>query len=366
MSTDTSRRIFLKNSTIAVAMAGLYPAASVFPAEGTLSLAAAGYRFPRTEALFNGAVPVEGSAATFEEAGIGDINTNLFSGEQTWDFAEIGLHPFILAYANDGFRDYSLLPIFPLRVFRHKSVFIRTDRGIKNPEDLKGKTVATPGYSSTSLTWIRGILQDEYGVKPEDVEWVLARKDSSAGVSGKVSAQENVIPEGISIRQGPPGLDESELLVSGEVDALFHAVIPRAFVEGHPKVARLFSDSRIVEQTYYEKTGIFPIMHAVAVRKTLLDENPWLAGSLFDAYSKAKHLAYKRMNAMGWAADMLPWYGQELEATRDIMGSDWYSYGLQGNEGALNALLRYSHEQGLSSRQLTIQELFHPAGMALR
>ena len=273
---------------------------------------------------------------------------------------------YMLAYANDSFRDYTLLPIFPLRVFRHKSIFIRTDRGIRRPEDLKGKTVATPGYSSTSLTWIRGILQDEYGVNPEDIAWVYARKDSSADVIGKASAQESVMPEGISINPGPPGLDESELLASGAVDALFHAAVPKAFIEGHSKVARLFSDSRAAEQRYYKKTDIFPIMHAVAVRKSLLDDNPRLAKSLFQAYSKAKFLAYQRMIRIGWAEDMLPWYGQELEKTQQIMGSNFYSYGIKGNELALNTLFRYSHEQGFSSRQLTIQELFHPYAATLQ
>jgi 4,5-dihydroxyphthalate decarboxylase len=118
---------------------------------------------------------------------------------------EIGLHPFMLAYANDDFRAYSLLPVFPLRLFRHKSVFIRTDRGIDGPEDLKGKVIATPGYASTSLTWIRGIFEHEYGISPMDVEWVIASKDSDAR-SGKTSKQEQILPQGVPIRQGPATL----------------------------------------------------------------------------------------------------------------------------------------------------------------
>jgi len=113
----------------------------------------------------------------------------------------------MLAYANDGFRDYSLLPIFPLRLFRHKSIFIRTDRGIKKPEDLRGKKVATPGFSSTSLTWLRGIVQHEYGVKPEEIKWIVSSKDSSAKAAGKVSKQESVVPKGFSVINGPAGKD---------------------------------------------------------------------------------------------------------------------------------------------------------------
>lgn len=358
MSPD--RRQFMVQAAVA-AVAASVPTFSLMAADQKhLVLQAAGYRFPRTEGLFNGAVTIENCEASFEKAGIGDINSNLFAGPQSLDFAEVGLHPFMLAWANDGFRDYNLLPIYPLRLFRHKSIFIRTDRGIKRPQDLKGKTIATPGYSSTSLTWIRGLLQDEYGIKPTDIDWVYSRKDSSAELSGAVSAQENVMPEGIQIRPGPAGLDESELLASGEVDALFHAAVPRAFVDGHDKVARLFADSRATEQAYFQKTGIFPIMHAVAVRKTLLDDNPWLAGALFRAYSQSKALAYQQMTGIGWAADMLPWYGQELEQTRVIMGDNFYSYGLQSNTLALNTLFRYSHEQDLASRLLTVDELFRP------
>jgi len=228
-----------------------------------LPIRAAGYEFKRFEALFDGRVEIAGCESTFEAAKIGEMNTHVFNGPQTRDITEIGLHPFMLAYANDGFREYTLLPIFPLRLFRHKSIFIRTDRGIDKPEDLRGRKVAAPGYSSTSLTWIRGILQDEYGVTPQDVKWVMAASDSSANIAGAASKQESVLPQGIDISMGSPGKDESDLLESGEVDALFHAAQPRAFIEGHPKVGRLFPNSRAVEQAYYEKTGIFPIMHAV-------------------------------------------------------------------------------------------------------
>ena len=365
MKIKGTRREFLSHSAVLAGAMSLSPAIAAVSTANTLSLSGAGYRFPRTQALFDKAVPIQNCELGFEEAGIGDINSDILSGPQRWDVTEIGLHPFMLAYANENFRDYSLLPIYPLRVFRHKSIFIRTDRGITKPADLKGKTIATPGYSSTSLTWIRGILSDEYGVTPEDINWVYSRKDSSADLAGKVSAQENVFPEGISIRPGPAGVDESELLASGAVDGLFHAVEPKAFNDGHPRIARLFADSRATEQAYYEKTAIFPIMHVVAVRRSLLDDNPWLATALFGAYSQAKSLAYQKMSRMGWAADMLPWYGQELADSQEIMGKNFYSYGLKSNEKSLNALFRYSYEQGLASRQLTVRELFHPTGLKL-
>lgn len=334
-------------------------------ASESISISASGYKFRRVDPLFDGRVKIKGCETTYVAGKIGDMNTQVFGGSGTVDLTEIGLHPFMLAYANQGFRDYTLLPVFPLRLFRHKSIFIRTDRGIEKPADLRGKTIATPGYSSTSLTWIRGIFQDEYGVTPQDVEWITAAVDSSANLAGKTSQQESLVPEDVSVRVGTPGKDESDLLESGEADALFHAAEPRAYIQGHPMVARLFPDYRAVERAYFAKTGIFPIMHAVAIKQDLLQQHSWLAEAVFRAYSNAKRLTYVEMAKMGWVNDMLPWYAQELEETRTLMGGNFYSYGIRDNRKTLEALCRYSHHQGLSSRELTIEELFSPSSLEL-
>ena len=365
-----SRRDFIKTATIALGTASILAGSGSLPVQAAgkpkkLSLSMAGYNFDRTKALFDGRVKVEGCDIQIEEQGIGDLNTHVFNGPQTLDVTEIGLHPFMLAYANDGFRDYTLLPIFPLRLFRHKSVFIRTDRGIEKPQDLRGKKIATSGYYSTSLTWIRGIFQDEYGLKPEDMQWIVSSKDSSAKDAGKVSKQENIFPKGVPIRMGPEGKDESDLLASGEVDATFHAAEPRAYIEGHPKVARLFPDYRSTERAYFSKTGIFPIMHAVAIKKSLAKKNPWVIEAVFKAYSQSKQMAYNYMAKAAWAYDSLPWFGQEFEETRALMGDNYYSYGIKPNSKALKALFRYSHQQGLCKKELTIEELFEPASLGL-
>jgi 4,5-dihydroxyphthalate decarboxylase len=320
-----------------------------------------GYKFDRTVALSDGRVAVDGFDHTFETAGIGDMNTHVFNGPGTREVTEIGLHPYMLAYANEGFRDYVLLPIFPLRLFRHKSIFIHTDRGIAKPSDLRGKKVGTPGFSSTSLTWLRGIMEHEYGVKPTDIKWVVSAKDSSADAAGKVSKQEKMIPEGLSVSEGPAKKDESQMLVDGDVDALFHAAEPKAYVEGHPKVARLFPDFRTTEQAYYSKTGIFPIMHAVAVRRDFAEKHPEFPMAVFAAYSNAKQLAMTALRKMGWVNISLPWIAQEIEETRKAMGDNFWSYGIKGNEKSLNALFQYSHDQGLAARRLSIKELFHPS-----
>jgi len=365
-----SRRAFIKASALTVGAASSLSVSGLASAQAAdkpkgLPLSMAGYKFDRTKALIDGRVKIEGCDIQFQESGIGDINTHVFSGPQTLDVTEIGLHPFMLAYANDGFRDYLLLPIFPLRLFRHKSVFIRTDRNIKKPGDLRGKKIATAGYSSTSLTWIRGIFQEEYGIKPEDMQWVVSQKDSYAKDAGKVSKQENIFPEGVPISMGPEGKDESDLLVSGEVDACFHAGEPRAYVEKHPKVGRFFPDYRSTERAYFKKTGIFPIMHAVAIKKSLAKQNPWLIEAVFKAYSQSKQMAYDYMAKAAWLRDSLPWFGQEFDETRALMGENYYSYGIEPNRKTLKALFRYSHQQVLCSRELTIEELFEPSSIEL-
>lgn len=374
-SFQTSRRRFLKASAAVAGTAGvlgmsgvsglLASTAKLAKSTNNLSIKIAGYKIDRVDALIDGRVQVEGCDTQFEVASIGDINTNVFSGPQSHEVTEIGLHPYMLAYANDGFRGYSLIPVFPLRLFRHKSIFIRTDRGITKPEDLRGKKVATPGFSSTSLTWIRGIVQHEYGVKPEEIQWVISSKDSSAKAAGKVSKQESVVPKGLSVSKGPAGKDESDLLESGEVDALFHAAEPRAYMEGHPKVARLFPDFRKTEREYFAKTGIFPIMHAVAIRKDIIERNPWLLKAVFNAYSQAKQLMYDYLKKSAWYKNSLPWIAQEIEETRTLMGENFWPYGIPPNRKALEALFQYSYEQSLAKRKLTIEDLFHPSTMAL-
>ena len=203
-----SRREFIKATAITVGAVSALPAYGLPPVQAAgkpngLSLSMAGYNLDRTRALFDGRVKVDGCDIKIEEQGIGDLNTHVFSGPRTLDVTEIGLHPFMLAYANEGFSDYSLLPIYPIRVFRHKSIFIRTDRGIRGPEDLRGRKVATPGFSSTSLTWLRGIMKHEYGVSPEEIKWFVSSKDSSAKAAGKVSKQESMVPKGLSVSKGP-------------------------------------------------------------------------------------------------------------------------------------------------------------------
>ncbi|MDV7145679.1 ABC transporter substrate-binding protein [Tropicimonas sp. TH_r6] len=356
------RRAFLRSGAALLASPAFLRTTRA-TAQTALPITVSSYLLDRTEALFDGRVEIEGTQATLVADAIGDMNTAAFSGNGTREITELGLHPFMLAHANEGFRDYALLPIPLLRQFRHKSVFVRAGAGIEKPEDLRGRRIGTPGYSSTSLTWIRGIFEDEYGLKPSEIEWVQSVKDSSAGEAGNISAQEQRLTEGISVTTGTPGLDESELLLEGEVDALFHAGTPAAFIAGDARIERLFPDFRAVERDWFERTGIFPIMHVLAIRRDVAAEHPWLARAVFDAYSRSKMLAYETKDRWTWATDMLPWYSQELEDTRALMGRNFYPYGIEPNRKTLETLFRYSHNQGLARSVLTIEETFLPESL---
>ncbi len=358
-----NRRFFLKASAAGLATTASLPVTANTPSNSPLEIEVSSYLLDRTAALFDGRVKIEGTTASFFEDAIGDMNTAMFSGSGSRAISEVGLHPFTLAFANEGFRDYALLPIPLLRQFRHKSIFVRADAGISSPDDLKGRRVGTPGYSTTSLTWIRGILEDEYGLTPADVTWVIANKDSSAAEAGKISAQESVLPDGVVVEQGRPGLNESELLLTGEVDALFHAATPAAFLDGDPRVIRLFEDVRSVEQSYFSRTGVFPIMHVLSIKRDVAKANPWLAKAVFTAYSKAKQAAYREKDRLTWATDMLPWYGSELENTRQLMGRNFYPYGFEANRKTFEKLFEYSYRQGLASRVLTPEEVFLPGSL---
>jgi 4,5-dihydroxyphthalate decarboxylase len=361
----TGRRDFLKASVSAALSSSLLASMVARASEPAgIELKMAGYPFEHVKGIMAGKVKIDRCTTSFEIGKIGDLNTHIFSGPRTLDVTEVGLSPYMLAFANEEFRAYTLVPVFPLRLFRHKSIFVHADAGIEEPSQLKGRRVATPGYSSTSLTWIRGLLQDEYGVRPEDVEWVVSAKDSSTAASGTASAQEQLFPDGLTISIGPEGKDESDLLVDRDVDALFHAAEPRAFIEGHPKVRRLFADVRQVERDYYAKTGIMPIMHAVAIRKDLIELHPWLPKAVFEGYSASKAMAFADMRQK-WFLRTLPWFAQELESTETLMGRNFFPYGIEVNRKSLEALFRYSHEQGLASRELKIEEIFEPTTLAL-
>jgi 4,5-dihydroxyphthalate decarboxylase len=250
--------------------------------------------------------------------------------------------------------------VFPSRLFRHSSIYIRADRGIARPEDLRGKVIGVPEYQMTAAVWIRGILEDEYGVRAADVKW----RNGGLEEPGRESRVALALPAEIDLQSIPATETLSEQLDSGRIDGLISALAPSCFGR-NPQVRRLFPDYRAVEDEYYRRTRMFPIMHVVGIRRTLLDRHPWLAVNTYVAYLKAKEICYRNMEKIGHLFTTLPWPVEELERARALMGEDFWSYGVEANRRELSAISRYAVEQGINPRPVTIEDLFAASTLSL-
>ncbi len=364
---EASRRDFIKLSAAgaAVGTLGLFGGRAGQASEtGKHQIKIAGYDYDRVRAIMDGQLDIEGTEVSFGVENIYEANRYTFGPDRKYDVTEIGMIPFIRKYINEDFRSYTLIPVFISRIFRHRNVFVHVDSGIDKPEDLRGKRVGTPGYGFSANTWIRGFLLDEYGVKADEMQWIETT-ESSDGAKLSPKLDRHRLPDDFPLVKGPIGVDESELLLSGGCDALITAITPRAFLEGNPKIKQLFPDIRATEQDYYRKTRIFPIMHAVAIRKDMITANPWLPKAVFEMYSKAKQKAYANLETTTSLKVTLPWVTQEFEDTRNLMGKNFWPYGIEANRKELELVMRYTHEQGLVKRRLKFEELFHPSTLKL-
>ena len=329
-----------------------------------LELKIAGYDYDRVNAIRDGKVSIEGAEVSFSVENIYGLNNYVFGPEKKYEITEMGLIPYISQYVNNDFRDYTLIPVFISRIFRHRNVFVHTDSGIEKPEDLIGKRVGTPGYGMSANTWIRGFLLDEYGVKADDFQWIQTTKSSDGGTLNS-DLGKYYFGDDFPLEIGPEGVDESELLLSGQCDALITAITPKAFLDGNPNIKRLFFDVKAAEMDYYKKTQLFPIMHVVAIRNDVIEEHPWLPKAVFEMYSKAKQKAYDDMETTTSLKVTLPWVTQEFEDTRKLMGKNYWKYGIEANRKELEAIMRYVSEQGLVNRQIKFEELFHSSTFKL-
>ena len=247
------------------------------------------------------------------------------------------------------------IPVFPSRFFRHSSIFINSHSGIKDPEDLRGRRVGVPDYTMTANTWIRGFLEHDYGVKPTDLQWVTAGLNEP-GRKQRVATKPI---EGLQITHKETGT-LSEMLDKGEIDALIGAREPDSFRKKSPNVARLFPNYREVETNYYQRTGIFPIMHIIVIKREIYEAHPWLAFSLYKAFAESKEICAKEMTMQSALKYMLPWLIPEMEETTQIMGEDYWPYGLDANRKTLEAFINYSAEQGLVESKFQVADLFSP------
>ena len=320
-----------------------------------IGLTIACWDYDRVRALRDGQVEVEGCDITMLSLSPEETFFRAFRHAE-FDVSELSFSSYMMATAR-GTCPYVAIPVFPSRVFRHSGIYVRTDRGIKEPADLKGRVVGIPEYQVTAAVWIRGILEDEYGVKPSDLDW----RSGGMEESGRHEKLKLELPSDVSMTAIPPGKTLSAMLETGEIDAIIGPRVPSCFTRGAPKVSRLFPDFRSVEKAYYKKTGIFPIMHAIGIRRRLVEEHPWLGASLYKAFEQAKARCLPDLTQMAALKITLPWVAQEAEDTKALMGEDFWPYGIDANRKTLEAFLRYHYGQGLSPRPMTLEELFLPS-----
>ena len=319
-----------------------------------LSIAVGDY--DRTRPLFDGAVQIDGVDPTFMALEPEEIFFRAFRHAE-FDVCELSLSTFAVQTAA-GECPYVGVPVFPSRAFRHTSIYIRTDRGIRTPADLKGKRVGVPEYQLTAAVWARMILQEEHGVNPADIIWIRGAYEQPSGRPEKIALN---LPPNIRIEPAPPNTTISGLLANGEIDALIGPRMPSCFEQGHPQVGWLYPDPTRAAADWFRKRRIFPIMHLVGIRRALAGQQAWLPAAVCKAFEQAKAIAVKKLADTSVTKVTLPFVEEQLRAARDLMGRDFWSYGFRENRPVLETFLRYHHAEGLSSRLLTPEELFPPS-----
>jgi 4,5-dihydroxyphthalate decarboxylase len=275
-----------------------------------------------------------------------------------FDVAEMSLSSYTVTCHRDP-RPFVAIPVFPSRYFRHASIFISTGAGIREPKDLVGKRIGSPEYQMTAPVWIRGILQEHYGVQVDSVTHVTGGEETP-GRDEKIKLD---LPATIRVERIGPTQTLAQMLADGEIDALVTARTPSTFRTRPDRVRRLFPRFVEVEQAYYRETGIFPIMHTVAMRRDVYEANRWIAQSLTKAFVEAQRRTYEGLRESAALKAMLPWLTAHVEDAVALMGEDWWPYGFERNRRTLDTFLRYHHEQGLSKRRLAPEELFAPESL---
>jgi 4,5-dihydroxyphthalate decarboxylase len=274
-----------------------------------------------------------------------------FTRSLEWDVSELSFGKYI-SLASQGIAPMVAIPVFPSRVHRHSAIYMRSDRGIRAPKDLEGRAVGIPEWAQTAGIYVRGILADEYGIDLAKIRWL------QAGVNepGRAEKVELRLPVGVSY-QARPDTSLSAMLASGEVDAVISARAPEGFVPGGA-VVRLFPDYRAEEERIFKKTGIFPIMHLITIRRTVFEQHPWVAMNLFKMFDEARRRCFNRMRDFTCARIPLPWAAAMVDEIAADFGPDPYPYGIEESRRTLEAFCRYADEQGVTHRRMTVDDLF--------
>lgn len=314
-----------------------------------LTLATTDYDHVRD--LISGAVRADGIVLTGLVLPVEEIFFRFIKNRE-WDVSEMSFGKFI-GYAALGNSPFIGIPVFPSRVFRHSAFYVRTDRGIASPKDLEGKRVGIPEWAQTAGIYARGFLAESAGVDLTKIKWVQAGMNEA----GREEKVEFTLPPGIQYEQRRD-TSISAMLLSGELDAAITARVPDAFHQGGGKIVRLYPDYRGEEMRYYAETGIFPIMHVIAMRRALFERYPWVAANLLKAFDEAKRRSQARVADLTASRFPLPWAEAMVADCARIFGGDPFPYGLEANRKTLDAFCRFAHAQGVTAKRLTPDDLF--------
>ncbi len=315
------------------------------------------WNYDRTRALMDGSVVPDGIDLNYLNMPVEETFFRMLR-HQEFDVAELSLSSYSVSVSRPE-RPFVAIPVFPSRFFRHSCIYVNADAGIRTAKDLIGKRVGNPEYQMTAPVWIRGILSDHYGVPVDSVSYFTGGEEEP-GRPEKIRLD---LPPNIRVQPIGPTQTLSQMLHDGEIDALYTARMPSSFLTGGGRVRRLFEDYEQVERDYFRQTGLFPIMHTVAMRRDVYEANRWIAQSLMKAFNEAQRRCYADLYETAALKTMLPWLTAHVEQTRREMGEDFWPYGFEKNEAVLRTFLRYHFEQGLSKRLLEPRELFAPEAL---
>jgi 4,5-dihydroxyphthalate decarboxylase len=303
--------------------------------------------------LASGLVEVEGVALNVLDLPVEEIFFR-FTRFREWDVSELSLAKYCSLRAA-GDESLVAIPVFTSRSFRHSAIFIRADGPIDDPAALAGARIGVPEWTVTATVWGRGLLHHEYGVELGGVRWVQAGTNEPGRVEGVAVS----LPDGVSL-EAMPERTLNDMLIAGEIDAVIAPHLPHGFEDGSGAIVRLFSDHRRVEEAYFEKTGIFPIMHVLALRADVHDLHPWVAMNLLTAFEHAKRRSLDRALDVNAPRFPVPWAAANALHAAELMGEDFWPYGIEPNRVTLDAFLDFAHEQRVCARRLEVEELFAP------
>ena len=313
--------------------------------------------YDRTRALLDGTVRVDGIELVYLNMPVEETFFRMLRNRE-FDVAELSLSSYTVSLFRDP-KPFIAIPVWPSRFFRHSSIYVNTQSGIREPGDLSGKRISNPEYQMTAPVWIRGLLQDEYGV-PVDSPTYVTGGEEEPGRDEKIKLE---LPSNIRVQPIGPAQTLSNMLAEGEIAALQTARMPSTYLTRPDRVRRLFENYPEVEKDYFRRTRIFPIMHTIAIRRELYEAHPWIAMSLYKAFAQAQKIAYDELYQTAALKTMLPWLTAHVEEARRELGEDFWPYGFHANRHVLDTFLRYHHEQGLSKRRLAPEDLFAPETM---